>query len=137
MMTDIAISTVDLLLLSRVDVVYLVNQRSIYVSILNFGTNGNTTMTASQDLFHFLMVVFVAAVFAEYEIISRVGENATLEAGCDENLVAWENNTEPFYAMLVESMTFYNVEINGTFQNITLSRDALRVLADSMPIFPL
>ena len=34
-------------------------------------------------------------------------------------------------------MTFYNVEINGTFQNITLSRDALRVLADSMPIFPI
>jgi hypothetical protein len=94
-------------------------------------------MAASQDLFHFLMVVFVAAVFAEYEIISRVGENATLEAGCDENLVAWENNTEPFYTLLVESMTFYNVEINGTFQNITLSRDALRVLADSMPIFPL
>jgi hypothetical protein len=93
-------------------------------------------MAASQDLFHFLMVVFVAAVFAEYEIISRVGENATLEAGCDENLVAWENNTEPFYALLVQTMTF-DVEINGTLQNITLSRDAIQVLADSMPIFPI
>ena len=95
-------------------------------------------MAASQALFHFLMVGFVAAVFAEFEIISRVGENATLEAGCDENLVAWENNTEPFYALLMRTVT---VEMNGTngtnatLQNITVY--AIRVLADSMPIIPI
>ena len=82
------------------------------------------------------MILFVAAAFAEFEVIFGPGENATLEAGCtNHSLVAWENNTAPFYAVIEQSRTFYNVNISGTLENITVSRKLLQVLQGSMPIF--
>ena len=93
-------------------------------------------MAATQTLFHVLMIIFVAAAFAEFEVIHGPGENATLEAGCtNHSLVAWENNTAPFYAVIEQSRTFYNVNISGTLENITQSRELLQVLEGSMPIF--
>ena len=82
-----------------------------------------------------LLALLAGAAFAEFEIVSGPGENST-RLVCNETWVAWENNTEPFYAQYVQYMTFHDVEINGTLQNITLQRDVIQVLDGSMPIIP-
>lgn len=84
---------------------------------------------------HPLLVLLIAGfAYGEFEIVSGPGENSSLS--CNESWVAWQNNTPPFYAQYVQYMTFYNVEINGTLDNITFQRDVIQVLDGSMPIIP-
>ena len=88
-------------------------------------------MAVSQTL-HFLLILFVAATFAEIEIVSGPGVNSTLV--CNESWVAWENNTRPFYALLGPKIIV--IPVNETV-NVTLQLYAIRVLQDSFPIIPI
>ena len=69
-------------------------------------------------------------MLAEIEIISGPGENSSLF--CDQQWIAWSNNTGPFFDLFFWSYPC-QLEINGTLVNGTCPAATIQVLEGSMP----
>ena len=84
---------------------------------------------AMMVLMFTVLLLCGAAVMAEFEIISGPRENSSLV--CNQTWVAWNNNTAPFYDLLLRNYSWED-GINGTLVNT--NEYYIQVLISSMPM---